>query len=80
MSAGQRSETIQMRPGSSATKAQPPTPSTPLASVVVVMDPSSSIAENVSRGASGTPSLSWRSSAAASSSSSHAVLVRPSAR
>eukprot|EP00965_Chrysotila_dentata_P071346 2358059-Pleurochrysis_carterae.AAC.2 len=44
------------------------------------MDPSSSMAANVSRGASGKPSLSWRRSAAASSSSSHAVFVRPSAR
>eukprot|EP00965_Chrysotila_dentata_P007453 241753-Pleurochrysis_carterae.AAC.2 len=52
----------------------------PLASVFTVMDPSSSLAAKASRGASGTPSLSWRSSVSASSSSSHAVLVRSRTR
>eukprot|EP00965_Chrysotila_dentata_P142355 4706595-Pleurochrysis_carterae.AAC.1 len=59
-SAGHRCATTHGLCGEPAANAYPPTPSTPLASVVDRSTPSSDGDGNTVRGATGTPSFSWR--------------------
>eukprot|EP00965_Chrysotila_dentata_P150050 4956266-Pleurochrysis_carterae.AAC.1 len=55
ISSGHHSATSHTLPGASAKKSYPPTPSTPLASVVLVSTPGVVVLGNIRRGASGTP-------------------------
>eukprot|EP00965_Chrysotila_dentata_P074970 2477175-Pleurochrysis_carterae.AAC.2 len=64
----------------SVVKAYPPTPSTPLASVVIASVPSAPTAAKRVRGASGTPSLASKRCPATTSSSSQSVSARPPCR
>eukprot|EP00965_Chrysotila_dentata_P048636 1613373-Pleurochrysis_carterae.AAC.2 len=78
-SCGHHSGTSQTTPGMSAANAYPPTPSTPLASVVQTRTPSSAAPGNRRRGASGTPSFARSSASAIPSSASQSACAVPPA-
>eukprot|EP00965_Chrysotila_dentata_P048392 1605039-Pleurochrysis_carterae.AAC.1 len=77
-SAGHHSDTSHTSPGASAANTYPPTPSTPLASVVHVSAPAASIvAGNRRCGASATPGFSVSSAVATERSASHPCCAWP---
>ena len=79
-SAGHTSETTHASPGLAGSRAYPPTPSTPLASVTTVSDPGMSRGGKCRSGARATPSLMSSTSSASSRSSSHSACTGPPPR